>query len=147
MDSDCTGGAEALRFSFDAWTTAADFVNQNPDLSELRVVVDGTAIPLDELDAPPSCDSDAPEVAAEVSHHVELVLGAGAREPGESLQLSHFSTSGLFERHYSFVEPDEAPETSLEWDAPSAGTAVKQYLVLRDGRGGVSFASFSVCAR
>ncbi len=146
-DSGCSDGTEALRLSFDAWTAGADFANQNPDLSELRVTLGNTTIPLDALDASPSCDANAPEVAAEVNHELEIVLGAGARESGEQLQLSHFSTSGLFERQYSFVEPEEAPETSVAWRAPSAGTAAKQYLVLRDSRGGVSFASFSVCAR
>jgi hypothetical protein len=146
-DSGCSGGAEALRWSFDAWIASADFANQNPDLSELRVAIGDSIIPLDALDAPPSCDADAPEVAADVTHELEIALGAGARESGESLQLSHFSTSGLFERQYSFIDPDEALETSVEWRAPSAGNAAKQYLVLRDGRGGVSFASFSLCAR
>jgi hypothetical protein len=147
LDSGCTDGATALRWSFDAWTSAADFTNRNPDLSELSVVIDGTSIPLDALEDTPSCDADVPEVSADVTHEMEIALGAEAREPGESLQLSNFSTSGLFERQYSFVEPEEAPEASVEWRAPGAGTATKQYLVLRDGRGGVSFASFSVCAR
>jgi len=110
---------------------------------------------LDEPRAAASCDAGAPELAASSVHRVDIALGADAREPqngsaaapGESLQLSHFSTSGAFERQYSFVEGDQQPEATLTWRAPAAGTAVKQYLVVRDGRGGVSWASWSFCAR
>ncbi len=146
LDGDCEGAEPPLRWSFDAWTASSDFVNRNPDLSELRIAVGGAVIPLDVLDASPSCD-DAPEVAADTTHLLEVALGAGAREAGEDLQLSHFATGGKLERQYSFVSPDEALEASLEWRSPRPGTAVKHYLVLRDGRGGVSFASFSLCAR
>lgn len=157
LDWGCAGGEPALRFSFDAETGGANFRNQNPNLSDLSVSLDGTDIPLDELRTPASCDADAPVVTASTSHRVAIALGANAREREandasadgtlEPLQLSHFSTGGSFERQYSFVEDEQQTEATLTWRAPAAGAAVKQYLVVRDGRGGVSWASWSLCTR
>lgn len=155
LDWGCAGDEPALRFSFDARAGGADFSNRNPDLSGLTVSLDGADIPLDELRAPASCDGDAPKVGASTAHRVAISLGANAREPGdastgdslEALQLSHFSTGGSFERQFSFVEGQQEAEATLKWSAPTAGVAVKQYLVVRDGRGGVSWASWSVCTR
>ncbi|HKY38238.1 MAG TPA: hypothetical protein VJN18_19985 [Polyangiaceae bacterium] len=151
MDWGCSDGAELLRFSFDPRVTSDDFVNLNPDLSELSVTAGGVALPLDATTRPPACDAETPVLDAEQARHFELSLGEAAREPAsgstpsESLQLSHFASAGVWERHYSFVEPGQALATSLGFTAPSGGGPVKQYLVVRDGRGGVSWASFSFC--
>jgi hypothetical protein len=155
LDWSCAGREQPLRFSFEAWPSSAEFTNQNPDLTQLRVQIGGTELPLDELQATPSCGAEAPGVAAGETHAVEIVLGEAAREPGndsanepdEALQLSHFSTLGLFERQYSFVTAEQRPGVTLEWQAPAVGEAVKQYLVVRDGRGGVTWVSWSICAR
>ena len=155
LDWGCAGSEEGLKLSFDAWTTRSGLLNRNPDLSEVSVQIAGEKIPLDELSDEASCANDAPSVSADKAHDVVIYIGEGAREPGdvaldqsgESLQISHFSTSGLFERQYSFVEPEQDPETILEFEAPPAGEAVKQYLVVRDRRGGVSWVSWSFCSR
>jgi hypothetical protein len=150
----CSAGDSPLRLSFDAWTMSSQFDNDNPDLSALSVSVGDVEVPLDDLRASASCEAGAPEIE-NGTHRIELRLGAGAREPfdgssenpGELLQLSHFSTSGRLERSLSFITLDEDLVVSLEWDADAADTPVKHYLVVRDGRGGVSFASFSFCTR
>jgi hypothetical protein len=143
----CAGRELPLRFSFDARASGATFANNNPELPTLKVTSNGVALPVDELRHSASCDADAPTLAAGAVHRLEIALGADAREPGESLQLSHFSTSGSFERQYSFVEGEQEPEATLTWRAPEAGVAVKQYVVVRDDRGGVSWASWSFCTR
>lgn len=157
LDWGCAGGEPALRFSFDARVGSSNFSNQNPDLSDLSISLDGADMPLDELRAAASCDGTAPLVAASAAHRVTITLGANARERAadddssegalEALQLSHFSTGGSFERQFSFIEGELEPEITLTWRAPPAGAAVKQYLVVRDGRGGVSWASWNLCTR
>jgi len=130
-----------------------DFQNNNPDLSELRVRVGRTLVKLEgALDAP-TCADGAPEVEAGVTHPVAVLLGDAARELQsadlglESLQVSLFATRGLFERQFSFIDPDATPKSELTWDAPKSAGPVKQFVVVRDERGGVSWASWSVCAR
>jgi hypothetical protein len=136
--------SEPLRLSFDAWTTAAEVSQHHPDLSALSVTLDGARVALEAPELPPSCDDGVIAAAPVTNHRIELELGAGAREAGESLQLSHFSTRGAYERQFSF--PDDV-SARLDWRAPDPGEAAKHYLVVRDGRGGVSWASFSACAR
>ena len=147
-DSRCSDGADPLRFSFDARTAGDALVNLNPDLSQLEVLVGGVPVPLDAPDAAASCDDAAPSVDAGATRDVVLELGGAARDDDdESLQLSHFATAGEYGRTFSFVEPGAALRARVEWQPPSAGTPVKHYLVVRDGRGGVAWASFSLCVR
>jgi len=147
LDWSCSGGEAPLRLSFDAQLSTTEFSNLSPDLSQLELTVEDVMIPLDDVRAPATCEDDAAAVAASTTHRVEMNLGAGARdEASETLQVSLFSTSGVFEHHYRFVEPGQSPSVSLDWKAAGPGP-VKQYVVVRDGRGGVSWASFSFCAR
>jgi hypothetical protein len=151
----CGGDGTPLRLSFDASVRTQRFTHRNPDLSELLLGIGGVPVPLDDPHAAPACDGRTPEVPAATRHHVVWHVGAAAREPGdgsetfrdESLQLSHFSSAGRFERSLSFIDEVEEPVVSLDWDAPEAGVPVKLYLVVRDGRGGVSWVSASVCSR
>lgn len=146
LDWSCSGGAEPLGFTFDAYTLDAT-PQANPDLAGLSVKLAQTSVELSPASAAATCDAGAPELAAGETHVVELELGDGAREPRETLQLSHFSTRGDFERHFSFVEPEQEPRISLTWKAPNEAGPVKQYLVVRDGRGGVSWATWNFCVR
>lgn len=145
LDWSCSDGQPGLRFSFDARVSSPDSVNLNPDLSRVSLSISGVAVPPGTGQAA-TCDGDNSIVAADAVHQVAFELGEGAREAGESLQISHFSSRGRFERHYSFVAPEQQPEVRLSWSAPSASTTLQQYLVARDGRGGVSWLSFNLCA-
>jgi hypothetical protein len=153
LDWNCTGDHEPSRFSFDASTRTPTFTHRNPDLAELLLEIAGAEVPLDDPRSPPSCADGVPVVAARTAQRVEWRLGPGAREPGdaggagESLQVSHFSTSGHFERQLSFVDEVDEPVVRLSWEAPAVDVPAKLYLVVRDGRGGVSWVSASVCAR
>jgi hypothetical protein len=143
----CGSAEPALRFSFDGWVAGPERRNRNPDLSGLSVSVDGDPVPLEAPETPSSCVDAVTAVSASSPHTMAFVLGNEAREDEESLQLSHFSTRGAYERHYSFAEASGDAAAELVWNAPPVGEAAKHYLVVRDGRGGVSWVSFSVCAR
>ncbi len=141
----CSDGEEPLRFSFDAWTLR-DAPQLNPDLSELAVTLGGSAVGLSAAEAEPVCDDATPVLEAGKKHRLELALGAGALT-GNELQLSHFSTQGELARQFSFVTKHQAPQVELSWQAPRVVGPVKQYLVVRDGSGGVSWATWNVCVR
>jgi hypothetical protein len=147
LDWACSGGEPPLGFSFDVWSQSPELQNQNPNLDELRVTVAGALVPHEDPQVPPSCEPSAVELSAGETHRLELELGESVREDGEALQLSHFSTRGDYERHYSFVSAGARPTIALSWKAPRESTPVKQYLVVRDGRGGVGWAAWSFCVR
>jgi hypothetical protein len=76
-------------------------------------------------------------------------LDDAMREPGESLLLAHFVSSGELDRTYSTLEADEAAPKSIEvpWTPPPDAHDVKVYFVLRDGRGGTAFATRTICKK
>ncbi len=143
-DFHCSGGETPLAFSFDAYLGGAE-ENENPDLSGILIEIDGREVTLEGADEPPSCDESVAMVDAEKSLVVTVEYGSDAREEDEWLQVSHFATKGEYERQYTILEPDERLATEIEWESSKAG-ASKHYVVVRDGLGGVSFVTFSVCA-
>lgn len=144
-DFTCSGGNRPLRLSFDAYVGGSER-NRNPDLSQLSVVISGQAVSLSDPDAHPSCDEGTVMVGAGESHQVVVSLGSESREDDEWLQVSHFATRGKFERQYTVIEPGESASATLDWKAPDVGVASAHYLVVRDGLGGVAFATWHVCA-
>lgn len=142
-DWSCEGPETPLAFSFDA-RVGGEERNKNPDFSELVIDVDGTYVEAESVSKAPSCAAGMPQVKVGTKTAVTIDYGPLVREDGEWLQTSHFATSGEYERQFTILEPDEDPTTEIEWKAGSAG-ASKHYLVVRDGLGGVSFATFSVC--
>lgn len=154
LDWSCSGAESPLGLSFDATTSGNTFVNANPDLSELSVTIGGLSIPLEAAETAPACADGTPELSAG-PHDVRMQLGEGASDPrtdggqgsSEALQLSQFSTRGKFASQFGFVDPGQEPAATLEWDGSGVSGPVKQYLVVRDGRGGVSWASWTLCLR
>lgn len=139
------GGAEApLSLSFDGYIGGRE-PNSNPDLSEMRILVDGQEAVFEDPDQAPDCTAPIPLVDANETFTVSIDYGPSAREEDEWLQVSHFATGGEYERQYTVFEPDEELSMEIEWESPKAG-AFKHYVVVRDGLGGVAFATFSVCA-
>jgi hypothetical protein len=145
LDYGCTGEAAPLRFSFDAWTLDST-PRPNPDLTGLVVTLDDESAELSGAEVTPTCDDATPALAAAQSHTLAIDLGAAALSADE-LQVSHFSTRGKLERQFSFVAQEQAPSVVLTWQAPAEPGPVKQYLVARDGAGGVSWATWNVCVR
>lgn len=142
-DWSCDGSEAPLAFSFDAWV-GGDDPNDNPDFSELVFELDGQVVDAQPASQAPSCDAGATYVNAGEKTTVRIEYGALTREDDEWLQVSHFATSGEYERQFTIIEPNEELTTEIEWKAGSAGPS-KHYLVARDGFGGVSFSTFSVC--
>lgn len=146
LDWACATGDAPLRFSFESSVASQDETYRNPDLSEIDVAVSGTPLEPDGPNAAPTCDAAAITVAADQKHEVRIDLGSASTETGEGLQVSHFSTSGEFERQFTFLDAGQTA-FSLAFEAGSADEAAKQYLVVRDAYGGVSWVSFGFCQR
>ncbi|MFZ5890866.1 MAG: hypothetical protein ACOY0T_07440 [Myxococcota bacterium] len=147
LDFRCSNAVPPLRLSFDAQVADDSGFNANPDLSELQVEIAGQLIPLSEASVAASCEDTTPVLPPSAKLELRLEVGARAREAGEELQLSHFSTLGELERQYSFISAGAPTALNIEWDSRGVSGAVKQYVVVRDGRGGVSWASFGFCVR
>lgn len=152
LDWSCSDGSDPIRLSFDAWTRGDEHKDLNPDLSEAFIAVDDERLVLEAPTDPATCDEGVLHVAAEKTHEFLFVLGEDAREQvefegeeKELLQLSTFATAGLFDRQFTILEAEEEPRTRVEWEAPDKSGPVKIFLVVRDGRGGVTWITTSVC--
>jgi len=148
LDWRCSEGEPALRFSLDLEVGGEQ--NENPDLSQAQVEIGEESALVEATWTPASCEDGVPVVNAGAKVDVAVHLGEGARENKEEtgvevLQVSHFSTRGVLERHFSILDAGEEPVTRLEWEAPEESGPAKFYVVVRDGRDGVSFLSFSAC--
>jgi hypothetical protein len=149
LDWTCVGGGRPLRFSFDFWTAGGSGPLVNPDLRQLQGDIGGASLTLSESGEPADCDAGAAVVPVGETSVLRLELGEISRSAAgadTALQLSHFASNGLYERQYSIVTADEPTVVELEWEAPSEPGASKHYLVVRDGLGGVTWATWSVCA-
>jgi hypothetical protein len=146
LDWHCSDGTHPLRFSFDA-EVAGDAPNLPPDLGGLSLGIADQDVPVAPASEPASCDDGTPALEAGSPHSLELELGDAAREAGEALQVSHFATAGKLERQFSFVSAQQPTRVAVSWTAPATAGAVKHYLVVRDGRGGVSWATWNLCVR
>jgi hypothetical protein len=150
------GSAPLLASAFVPVANGAD-ANHNPSPPS-GLTMGGAPLPPD--DATPSgatCDAApaAPVIGAGQKPKLGYTFGDADREPGESLLLSLLTTAGELDHPYFALDPQEAAPKAIEdeWTAPSGadvgpnGRVVRFYAVLRDGRGGASFARFAVCVR
>lgn len=72
-------------------------------------------------------------------------------EDVEDLQISHFTDLGELDRQFSFIEGD-VPDATVDWNPPEEieeihpdGSLVRSHFVMRDGRGGVDWATRAFC--
>jgi hypothetical protein len=102
------------------------------------------------------CAPPMPEILADdATHEISFVVSAADREPGETLQLSHFTTAGELDRQFSIAEPEAPPgdvELKVTWiakrgHATPEGKVVRFFFVLRDSRGGTSSTTRALCMR
>lgn len=142
----CSDDDVALRFTFDAHVSAAEPKN-NPELSALSLRLAGEPLRLSDANTAPTCVDETPSVPTSAKVSFELTWTGPAQDSPSNWQLSHFSTRGEFERQYSFVSPESPSSIALDWSTPGDAGPVKQYLVARDGQGGVSWISWDVCVR
>jgi len=133
-------------------------VNQNPELPEASVTFDGHAWP--ELRVVDGLCSGMgfPEVAAGSVHDVGVALAESDRDPlprssnldpaRESLQLSHFVSSGDITRAFeSIAWNSDDLQRHVSWTAPTTPGLTRFWFVLRDFRGGGAFTSRAVCVQ
>lgn len=127
--------------------------NHNPSLTATDLSLDGSEWP-----GGSDCAS-LPSVAPGSRHTLELTLEDDDREPleqefsvdptRETLQVSHFTTSGELERAFTLFGPDQALSgAQVSWQAPREAPAdgvVRFFFVVRDLRGGAAWLERSVC--
>jgi len=154
----CSGAATIQKASFEIFLDDGENSNENPKLDGATLAFDDDPWPADGSSV--DCSDEAtPRLPADGKEHpVKLTLAAEAREKkapelgtvrSESLQISHFSTLGEFDRRFSDVSPDDKNLTiEVPWKAPgklTSPTPASFYFVVRDDRGGVSWLTRSVC--
>ncbi|HEY6726727.1 MAG TPA: hypothetical protein VI197_21985 [Polyangiaceae bacterium] len=154
----CSGAKTTQKASFEIFLASDETSNQNPKLGDAVLEIDGEVLEAGSTSIDCSND-DTPRLPADgQEHQVALVLPPDARETkppeldvvlAESLQISHMSTLGEFERRFSDVSHDETNLTiDVPWKAPGeldAATPASFYFVVRDDRGGVSWLTRSLC--
>lgn len=151
LDWACDDGSRPATVSFAAWTSG-ERENDNPDLSGAEIRIGDQALPIGVVGVAPTCEEGAPAFVAGATETLRIVLPDAARDDleeslRETLQLSHFSTAGSLERQFSILDGHESLETEIEWELPEVSGPVAHYVVVRDGRGGLSWLTFSVCVR
>jgi hypothetical protein len=151
LDWACDDDSTPATVSFEALTSGEE-ENENPDLSLAEVWIGEQSVPLGVVGVAPLCAPDDPALSAGTTQTLRVVIPDAAREDleedlRETLQLSHFSTAGSLERQFSILDGGETPEAELDWELPEGAGPVVHYVVVRDGRGGLAWLTFSVCVR
>lgn len=160
----CTGAGTTA--TIDIHVQLGADANHNPDLAARPFGIDGNDWPAD--DGGLGCPG-VPAVAAGSKDHVlrlatlaedrETIVtpavdpAAAGNTSREMLQISSFDTAGKLGQTYAFVAADDAsPESDVDikWDAPDVAPPdglVHFVFVARDLRGGVGFATRTVCVQ
>jgi hypothetical protein len=120
--------------------------NRNPKLTAVSATVDGAAIALERIRAGSRVSftvgwtQDSRERYA-----VYDVLAQTLVEHREAMSVAWYATDGAFaDERTGSAESDEAQSTTNQWTAPSHPGPVYSWIVLRDNRGGVDFASVNL---
>lgn len=120
--------------------------NKNPVLTSLTASVAGQVIALDHIPVKAHVRLQTGWTAESVEMYVrwDPVTQALVEHP-ESMRASWFVTAGsLSSDRTGNVEGDGALVTTDDWEAPATSGIVYLWLVLRDSRGGVNFASYEL---
>jgi hypothetical protein len=147
-------------------TAASNNDNDNPDLSDDELLLDGQPWSAAALGAPgdPCTDLDVPQVQRGETATIEFELQGDDREnietdqdiygsqPRESLVFTHVSTFPGLQRAYSVIAFDsDRPRIDVDFKLdedskiPADGRLVTFTLVARDERGGVGWISRQLC--
>ncbi len=123
--------------------------NENPAIDSITATVAGAPVSLDAIPrgAKVTFRATWPETSAERYVVYDLARRA-LTERRETMRLSWFATAGTFESDRTGRTEDEtATFTDNDWTAPAEPRIVHLYVVLRDARGGVAFATPTVTTR
>jgi hypothetical protein len=120
--------------------------NLNPTLAGLTAAVDGGAVPLSAIPAGASVvftaswTPDSPETYPVVDAFDQILV-----MHREALAVSWYVTGGSFlDERTGRAEDDTNLWSVNTWTAPSTPGSVHAWLVLRDSRGGLDFAGYSI---
>jgi hypothetical protein len=122
--------------------------NRNPQLAPLAATVNGQPVALDAIPAGATVSFTTGWTADSAEFFPVLdVLAQQLVTHREAMSVSWLATGGVFtDERTGRADTDAATDTANEWQAPAAG-AVHLWLVLRDSRGGVDFASYELAVR
>jgi hypothetical protein len=118
--------------------------NANPTLLPVAARLAGAPASLSALPSGARVELDAawPATSAETYAYFDAVSGAVTFKR-EAMSVAWYATDGSFDTESTGrAEDDVATTTSNAWVAPSRPQTVHFWVVLRDSRGGVDFASF-----
>jgi hypothetical protein len=123
--------------------------NKNPELGPLTVTRDGASLALDAIPrgATVTLRASWPEASAE-RYVVHDLASRRVVEHRETMRMSWFATAGTFANDRTGRAEDELEAfTDNEWTAPSDARTVHLFMVLRDTRGGVAFATHTLVTK
>jgi hypothetical protein len=153
----CEGSAVPTVVALPVLLDRGPDTNHSPSLGAAAFTIDGQPWP--------AGDGCALTVPADPKEHPIAVTLGGQRETyqstanaegvvetkRETIQLSHFTTTGELERQISFLDDDKDPsDVSVKWTPPAvgelpAGGLVRFFFVARDLRGGLDWQTRSLC--
>lgn len=119
--------------------------NANPAAPTVTAVVDGTTVAFDAVPAGKRVILRATWGAADAEHYVRYdPASVSVVDAREAMRVSWFATGGAFDSDRTGRDADD-PTTFTEngWQAPTAGPE-HLWVVLRDSRGGISFAAYDL---
>jgi hypothetical protein len=133
---------------------ASDFgaryeANRNPELLPLTATLRGASLPLDAIPRGTTVTLRAAWSDGSAERYVVYDLATRTLvDHRESMRASWFTTTGSFANDRT-GRGEEEPESFTEnpWTTPDAATVAHVFVVLRDARGGVSFASYDIDVR
>jgi len=120
--------------------------NQNPKLLPVVATVDGAGVALSSIPAGARVKLTASWPAASVETYAHYDAASDTvTSKRESMSLSWYATAGMLDTEATGrAEDDPATLSNNTWTAaPTAGTAFL-WIVLRDSRGGVDYASYEL---
>jgi len=126
--------------------TASYHANLNPTLSPLTATIGGTTAQLASVHAGARVILTAswPATSAETYAYFDPSSQTVITRR-ESMQVAWYSTAGSLDTESTGrAEDDPATQTTDGWSAPAAAGTAHLWIVLRDSRGGVAFASYDV---
>ncbi len=119
-------------------------LNKNPKLFPLRVTVDGTPRETDQIPAGRQVVLDASWAPDDAEAYVSFDIASQAVvDRRESMRVSWFATGGTFEADRTGRTELEHESTSANgWTAPDSPGPATLWVVLRDSRGGMDYATY-----
>jgi hypothetical protein len=155
VETDALGGFGLERITCDLASSGAQIsvefaqryqANTNPTLLPLAAALDGQPAALGAIPAGKKVTFTASWPADSVeSYPVYDIVAQSLIDHREALRVSWFATDGTFLHEITGRGEDEMEtSTDNDWTAPAAPGLVHLWIVLRDSRGGVSFAAQDV---